>query len=68
MILTVAILLGGKALDVLGSERDILQWIAGILIASGAVAGALYHVVALLGAIPGIITYYLLMQDQVVGE
>jgi hypothetical protein len=58
VILTVAILFGGKALDVLGSERDVLQWVVGILVLSGATAGALYHPVRRFwwrGALAGIV-------------
>jgi hypothetical protein len=42
-IFTVAVLFSGKALQVLGSDRDVLQWVAAILLGSGALAGALYH-------------------------
>ena len=106
--LVVAVLFGGKALEVLGTDARILSAVGSALVAVGGIAGGLYHpvgrfwrrgafagivtaigsfltcrgygqlrpdpwglefaVVAITGAIPGIVVYWLLMKDQVVEE
>jgi hypothetical protein len=102
--LVVVVLFGNKAVDVLGTEPDVLWGVAAILVPVGAAAGALFHpvvrfrwrgaisgvvvaggafaaqrlysrlrpeqfghefaVVALVGALPGVALYYLLMRGQ----
>ena len=104
--LVAVVIFGGKALDVLGTDADILWPLGAVLVTVGAVSGAVYHpirrfwwrgavagvvvvmgsfashrlhasvrpdplslefaVVAMLGALPGVCVYYLLMHRQVV--
>ena len=56
--LVAVVIFGGKALDVLGRETDVVSVLAAVLTTAGAVAGALYHPVARFwwrGAIAGVV-------------
>ena len=57
-VLVMVVLFGNKAVDVLGTEPDVLLWTATILVTVGAVTGALFHPVRRFwwrGAISGVL-------------
>ena len=57
-LVTVPLVFGGKAIDVLGDGGAVLRWVAGILACAGAVGGALYHPVRRFwwrGAVAGVV-------------
>ena len=104
--LVAVVIFGGKALDVLGTQSDVLLTLGAVLVVVGAATGAAFHpirrfwwrgavagvvvvigafvahrlhaivrpeplgpefaVVGMLGALPGVWVYYLLMRHQVV--